>query len=589
MLALIEQESSKKDRAKRIEYRTRAFEYSVLANELDPNNSQSLILLANHHFHSWRTITFESGCYIVDSIHLLIPFEAVQDCVAPNNQLKINNIEKANDTDTSTALIYTIVAIYSHDQFGDVLIQQLQKVIVGINLSQFVVIQISTSIPEKLLNNNSKTAFTPITLIEIKDLARVKLFAEKAIALTNLPTIMAEGNYILGKVAHTLKDAGEAFDYYWKALKDAPEMALAAFGAAQILMSKNEFSASLELFEKVLLKNPDDKDTQAYVMLLKAITKGQQAQFDKLREIAPGFQYEIDLWLIQGKLRQKDPQEHKNALKCYLNAKECIELRYNNEGFPINVTKIPSEVLSNISVLHHSLGKLDKALKFSKETLRCFQNSDSLNTTNVSPVFQNADLEDIFYSWSKESICYVECGNEVGHFVLSANSSNPHFTTNILSQGDEILIGDIKHKIDKVISPTEVICSSPVKIDSRQQTSYELRIKVSFNNFIDETITYVYNLARLLEDGGQTKAAIEIYIELLKRHPSFIECYLRLSLISFDLGKFDEASVWLSRALVVNEDEPDATLCLGDLYNRCAQLEDAKKCYDKICQKVTYV
>jgi len=53
-----------------------------------------------------------------------------------------------------------------------------------------------------------------------------------------------------------------------------------------------------------------------------------------------------------------------------------------------------------------------------------------------------------------------------------------------------------------------------------------------------------------------------------------------------DAGKFEEAAVWLSRALSVNEDEPEATLCLGDLYSRRANLDDAKRCYDKICSEV---
>ena len=67
----------------------------------------------------------------------------------------------------------------------------------------------------------------------------------------------------------------------------------------------------------------------------------------------------------------------------------------------------------------------------------------------------------------------------------------------------------------------------------------------------------------------------------------FITGYLRLSMISSDVGKFDEASVWLSRALLVNEEEPEATLCLGDLYSRSANLEDAKRCFDKVCGAVS--
>ena len=63
--------------------------------------------------------------------------------------------------------------------------------------------------------------------------------------------------------------------------------------------------------------------------------------------------------------------------------------------------------------------------------------------------------------------------------------------------------------------------------------------------------------------------------------------YLRLSLICCELGNFDDGSMWLSRAVAVREDAAEATLCLGDLYHRNGNLEDAKKCYDKICSAVS--
>lgn len=65
--------------------------------------------------------------------------------------------------------------------------------------------------------------------------------------------------------------------------------------------------------------------------------------------------------------------------------------------------------------------------------------------------------------------------------------------------------------------------------------------------------------------------------------------YLRLSMISCDMGKFDDASLWLSRSLLANEDEPDTTLCLGDLYSRSGNVDDAKRCYDKVCSAVSHL
>lgn len=62
--------------------------------------------------------------------------------------------------------------------------------------------------------------------------------------------------------------------------------------------------------------------------------------------------------------------------------------------------------------------------------------------------------------------------------------------------------------------------------------------------------------------------------------------YLRLSVISCDIGKFDDATVWLTRALEVSQEQPDATICLGDLYYRNKHTADAKRCYDRVCASV---
>lgn len=56
--------------------------------------------------------------------------------------------------------------------------------------------------------------------------------------------------------------------------------------------------------------------------------------------------------------------------------------------------------------------------------------------------------------------------------------------------------------------------------------------------------------------------------------------------MSTNMGKLDDASIWLSKALTVNQQEAEATICLGDLYARSDKLEDAKKCYSKICNEV---
>jgi hypothetical protein len=59
-----------------------------------------------------------------------------------------------------------------------------------------------------------------------------------------------------------------------------------------------------------------------------------------------------------------------------------------------------------------------------------------------------------------------------------------------------------------------------------------------------------------------------------------------LSRIARDVGRLDEASVWVSRALTVEEKDCDAGVCLGDLYAYGQKWEEAKRCYEKNNTKV---
>lgn len=51
------------------------------------------------------------------------------------------------------------------------------------------------------------------------------------------------------------------------------------------------------------------------------------------------------------------------------------------------------------------------------------------------------------------------------------------------------------------------------------------------------------------------------------------------------MGRYEEAIQWLSRALKINDADPDVNICLGDLYVRNCLWEDAKRCYEKICSQ----
>jgi hypothetical protein len=65
---------------------------------------------------------------------------------------------------------------------------------------------------------------------------------------------------------------------------------------------------------------------------------------------------------------------------------------------------------------------------------------------------------------------------------------------------------------------------------SSDPITLSVKRKIPGSNFSDSSITTSYNYARILEDLGQTNAAKEVYVQLLKQHPSFIDCEWRFYL-----------------------------------------------------------
>lgn len=533
MLSLLEQVYAQKDKIKRIEHRNNAYEYSILASAIDPACSNALNQVANHLFYTWQVLSCDN-CDLRSESSIQL---SLHHAVHVGDSIRINR---------STDLVYMITAVNAIDD-------------------EHVEVTLNASIPAGIMQ---------ITELETMEYSKVTKLAKDALANSNVAGTRSDSYYILGRVCYAQRNVTSAFQYYRKSIDENPDMMVAWFGMAEIYLSQGDRSSALESFERVLSKNHDDKDTQAYVYLLRGLQKKEMTRIDKIREVATGFKYEADLWLVQGQLRQKDPSEFATALKCYVNALDCIEAKQLTAS---------SVILSNVSVLHHSLGHIDQALEFCKKALTAVEAeivaSSDVRDIPVNPVFRSSDLVDVFYTWSSAIATQQE---ELGTFTFDDASDS----IDAYSIGDDVLINDMIYAITSIDTINRVItASSPIAMLTPTHAACVMRRKVLGHNFCDSYITLCYNYARILEDTGAVNAASEVYIQLLKLHPCFIECYLRLSKIAKDMGNFGDASLWLSRSLEVDEGEPDATICLGDLFCNVKNYQDGQKCYEKILEK----
>jgi tetratricopeptide (TPR) repeat protein len=328
-----------------------------------------------------------------------------------------------------------------------------------------------------------------------------------------------------------------------------------------------------------------------YIYLIGALEKGTMVPVEKVKEVAAGFSYEVDLWLIQGALRQKKSEEYPAALKCYLSALECARL-----DATAKYAKVIPQIYTNIAALQLQLGSdslaLDSiraALLYMKDTASGSRDANAMDTEDravdaVAPVFKDGEFEGIFYHWADSALTVQQSKQEGaaaagggGHFTVLGNSSGAALP---FAVGDDVSIGDVIHNVTSITGDSFAF-SCPLDVfelaSSNGSSALPLHIKVCERNFGDASLTTCFNYARILEEVGLTSAATELYITLAKAHPSFTECYLRLSTISQSVGKKEDAKLWLDRAMIVNEASGDALVALGDMYQREGSLKEAKR------------
>lgn len=542
---LLQVDAQKCDRSKRAAFRESAFENCLMARYIDSQCAPALVHMANHIFYSWKRI--ECECHVTGACMVRLSSTGAGQ-FAVGDLLRLDRLK--GDP-------YIVRALLPDD---DELVVTLDRTI-------------------------EIEAGAGISSVELCELGEVVRLANEAVACSRNKDSTVEGNYILGKVCHAQGNIDKALEYYLKA-NESTDMMLAAFGLGQILYSKQEFSAALSIFEKIMLSYPHDKDSQAYVALLKGVLKQETTTFEILREVAVGFQLEYDLWLQQGQLRLGNPSEYGIALKCLLTARQLLITKKES---------IPADLLSNIAVLKQHVGQVKEALDFMTQALSYAPiRPTPVNQHTLNPDFKSSELDSVFYSWS-DPLCQLKYLSFTAETSSTAFESIDAFTdlTEHVHVGDKVCIGDIVYTVNTV-SEDQLEAYSPVQLDIASIDGMDedmtptlvldLHLKQRGDNFYSN-ITLSYNLARILEELGSSGAAVEIYSEILKQHPNFIECYLRLSELARSRGRTVEAAKWLATALEVDREEPDVNISLGDLQSQGKELDRAKKSYESVIEK----
>lgn len=96
------------------------------------------------------------------------------------------------------------------------------------------------------------------------------------------------------------------------------------------------------------------------------------------------------------------------------------------------------------------------------------------------------------------------------------------------------------------------------------------------------SVTMTYNLGRLNEAMCIFDKADKLYKDILKEHPNYIDCYLRLGCMARDKGQIFVASDFFKDALKINMGNPDTRSLLGNLHMAKMQWALGQKSFETI-------
>uniref|UniRef100_UPI00358E2C0C RNA polymerase-associated protein CTR9 homolog n=1 Tax=Myxine glutinosa TaxID=7769 RepID=UPI00358E2C0C len=101
------------------------------------------------------------------------------------------------------------------------------------------------------------------------------------------------------------------------------------------------------------------------------------------------------------------------------------------------------------------------------------------------------------------------------------------------------------------------------------------------------SVTMTYNLARLYEEMSEKKKAVSLYKDILREHPCYIDCYLRLGCLERDKGNYLKASDWFKEALLLNQRHPDTWALIGKMHMAKQEWGPAQRKFERILMEAS--
>jgi len=455
-----------------------------------------------------------------------------------------------------------------------------------------------------------------------KDYDRVLTLAKNAYNSTSVTQIQAESLFLLARVFHIRNDEANALKYYDRACKLAPNLSPARFGLAQTLVWEEHYDQAAAHLKLVLGTSANATDALALLGLLEVknnTAADRKSAFTYLKKAIDLDPLNPDLVLLEALALQQQESDYSKSLEKYKKAIELMEVVSPSK-------KIPFEVLTNMGVLCHETKKLEEAIVYYGRALQALDEDkhyyapfvdweysddedDENNTTSLKTatldkhgdvdggIVRHADNH-LFWVYVDVGVTLkVKEGDETVLIVVEEKEDDEENDAALsplekLSVGDFVRIGNDFESEVKALEQNSIVIAKPYpKSEEEKEEQVKIHVKRGNRRLCNPpAISVAFNLARLHESAGRIIPAVELHKAIVKRHPAYVNSYLRLACISRDCGSLHHCSEWLKAAMTVAPGNPEVLTLVGNLHLSLCDWAPAQSVFDQLLsQKVPNV
>lgn len=229
-------------------------------------------------------------------------------------------------------------------------------------------------------------------LFSKKQTEKVLKLSERAVTYSDVPSVISDAYFWMGRAHHSLNDFDEVLKYYKLSEQYNKSNILPRVGKGLVEMAQGSPEALLT-FESVVNDHP--KSTEALFLL--ALLYVQRSKHDKQKKAQAVSLFEKFMRLckekdesppIEALLTLAKLTEDKNSTTSLNTLNEVIQLLQLH-----NVPVYP-ELYNNIGVLHYNKGSYESARTFFEKALEAIKESPSKNDIKITIEYNIARLED---------------------------------------------------------------------------------------------------------------------------------------------------------------------------------------------------